>query len=130
MFKSMVPNLMVENVNETIDFYKNILSFSVVTSVPNDSGGLQFAILTKDDFSLMIQEKSNFIKEYPSLTMDKVKPSISLYIQVDNLKILYEELKLQYLILVDVHTTFYGSKEFAIEDNNGYILTFTEYINN
>lgn len=126
MFKSMTPNLMVGDVQATIDFYKNILGFSVVASVPNEKTRLQFAILVKDEFNLMIQERSNFIEEYPSLKVSKVQPSISLYIQVNNFESFYNELKSHYPIISDIHSTFYGSKEFAIEDNNGYVLTFTE----
>ena len=45
---------------------------------------------------------------------------------VDNFEALYEEPKVKCGILCDVHTTFYGAKEFAIADMDGYVLTFTE----
>jgi uncharacterized glyoxalase superfamily protein PhnB len=60
------------------------------------------------------------------LDTDKVHPSVTLYIAVDNFDELYQELKGRREILCDMHTTFYGSKEFAIADNSGYVLTFTE----
>jgi uncharacterized glyoxalase superfamily protein PhnB len=126
MYKSMTTNLMVERVDDSVAFYQNILGFSVVASVPNESGKLQFAILSKDGITLMFQEKSNLTEEYPILSTDKVHPSVTLYIAVDNLDELYQELKERHEILGDLHTTFYGSKEFAIADNSGYVLTFTE----
>ena len=127
LFKGITPNLMVEDVESTIGFYKEILNFIVIATVPSDEGGLQFAILEKDGFSIMIQERRNLIKEYPALETDKVYPSISLYIKVNNLGMLYDDLKAKHSIYSEIHTTFYGSKEFAILDNNGYVLTFTEY---
>lgn len=130
MFKSMVTNLMVEDVKETIDFYEDVLGFTLITSVPNKKDGFQFAIMSKDEFNLMVQERTNFIEEYPSLGIEKVQPSVSLYIQVDNLEELYLELKSKHKLLLDMHTTFYGLKEFAIVDNSGYVLTFTEFIAN
>jgi uncharacterized glyoxalase superfamily protein PhnB len=126
MYKSMTANLMVESVDDSVAFYQNIVGFSVVASVPDGNGKLQFAILSKDNFMLMMQEKGNLTKEYPILNTDTVHPSVTLYIMVDNFDELYHELKNCHEILCDVHTTFYGSKEFAIADNSGYVLTFTE----
>jgi len=127
MYTNMTTNLMVENVDESVAFYRDILGFSVVASVPGDSGSLQFAILLKDNLNLMLQEKHNLIGEYPILDTPEVHPSTTLYITVDNFNDLYRELKSKYEILCDVHETFYGSKEFAIVDNSGYVLTFTEH---
>jgi uncharacterized glyoxalase superfamily protein PhnB len=126
MYASMTTNLMVESVDESLAFYRDILGFSVVASVPNGSGALQFAIMSKDAIALMFQEKTSLGEEYPLLAADKVRPSVTLYIKVDTFTELYEELRDGHGLLCDVHTTFYGAKEFAIADNNGYVLTFTE----
>jgi catechol-2,3-dioxygenase len=40
MLKSITANLMVESVEETMVFYKEVLGFSELTSVPNESGKL------------------------------------------------------------------------------------------
>lgn len=117
---------MVESVDETVKFYSGILGFAVAASVPKDNGTLQFAILSKDSSSIMVQDRENLIEEYPILSTPKVQPSITLYIRVDNFTGLYEELKGTCEILCDVHKTFYGTEEFAIKDNNGYVLTFAE----
>ena len=127
MLKSITANLMVENVDETVKFYCDILGFSVTVSVPKEDGHLQFAILTKDTLNIMVQDRKNLIEEYPILNTSKVQPSTTLYITVDNFASFYEELKCKCDILCDVHTTFYGAEEFAIKDNNGYVLTFAEY---
>jgi uncharacterized glyoxalase superfamily protein PhnB len=126
MYKSMTTNLMVEGVDDSVAFYQDILGFSVVASVPSESGKLQFAILAKDGLTLMLQERGNLTEEYPILSTNEVRPSVTLYIAVDDFDGLYHGLKERHEILCDVHTTFYGAKEFAIEDNNGYVLTFTE----
>jgi len=127
MYKDMTTNLMVESVDESVAFYQDVLGFSVVASVPSSSGNLQFAIMAKDDLSLMFQERSNLIEEYPTLATEKVQPSVTLYIIVDNFADLYQELKGTHEILCDIHETFYGAKEFAVADNNGYVLTFAEH---
>jgi uncharacterized glyoxalase superfamily protein PhnB len=123
----MTTNLMVESVDDSAAFYQNALGFSVVDSVPDKSGKLQFAIMSKDNLTLMFQEKNSMTEEYPILSADRVHPSVTLYITTDNFDELYLELKSGHKILRDAHTTFYGSKEFAVADNNGYVLTFAEH---
>lgn len=125
MLKSMVPNLMVADVKESVDFYQEKIGFVMVASVPKEDG-LQFAILHKDGVNLMLQEKNNFIEEYPVLQREEVQPSISLYIQVDDLQEEYRRFQAVHEIYLELHQTFYGSQEFAILDNSGYVLTFTE----
>lgn len=127
MYKNMTTNMMVESVDNAIAFYKDTLGFSVVASVPGKNSELQFAILSKDNLMLMLQEKRNFIEEYPVLNTLKVQPSVSLYIKVDNFDALYEEIKSKYPINTELHTSFYGAREFAIIDADGYVLTFTEH---
>jgi uncharacterized glyoxalase superfamily protein PhnB len=126
MYKNITANLMVENVDETAEFYCRALGFSILASVPKNTEGLQFAILAKDSLSVMIQDRENLIGEYPVLSTPKVQPSVTLYITVDNFAELYDELKGKCDIVCDVHMTFYGANEFAIKDNNGYVLTFAE----
>ena len=130
MYTNMTTNLMVQSVDKAIAFYKDILDFSVIASVPGRIEELQFAILSKDKLMLMLQEKNNFIEEYPVLKTSMVQPSVSLYIMVDNFDALYEKLKSKYSINTELHTTFYGAREFAITDIDGYVLTFTEHREN
>ena len=126
MFKSGTTNLMVESVDKTVEFYEKMLGFQTVASVPKENGAIQFAIVIRDNLTLMFQDRENLILEYPVLKTDKVRPSVTIYIKVDNLKELYIELKSKAKILCDIHETFYGANEFAIEDINGYVLTFAE----
>jgi uncharacterized glyoxalase superfamily protein PhnB len=129
MYKGMTTNLMVESVDKAIAFYQDILGFSTVTSVPGKTGGLQFAILSKDGLMLMVEEKGALIEEYPILNTPEVHPSVSLYITVDDFDALYTEIKGKYPINTELHTSFYGAREFAIADTDGYVLTFTEQKN-
>ncbi len=127
MYTKLDANLMVESVDDSLTFYRDILGFSVIASVPNDKGAMQFAILEKDKLNLMLQDRTSLIADYPILDTPKVHPSASLYIMVDNFEQLYSELKAKKRVLYDVHTTFYGAKEFTVADNDGYAITFTEH---
>ena len=125
MYTNITTNLMVENVNVSLAFYCDILGFKADLTLPDEQGKLQFAILTKDGLTIMMQDRENLISECPSLKTDRIQPSITLYIMVDNFEQLYQDIKQKHQILIDLHETFYGAKEFAISDVDGYVLTFT-----
>lgn len=126
MYQSITPNLMVENVQETINFYSKKLGFSVITTVPDQKHGLQFAILQKDEISIMFQSKESLIEEYDVLNTNIIKPSLSLFIKVDNIQELYDDLKDNVTVIKEIHETFYKTKEFAILDINHNVLTIAE----
>lgn len=125
MYETITTNIMVNNVKETIKFYVENLGFQKVLSVPEDGDILNFAILSKDKISIMFQEKENLIEEYPTLNIRDIVPTFTLFITVDNVKALYDELKEKVQIAKELHQTFYGQDEFAIFDNNGNILTIS-----
>lgn len=57
MFKNITTNLMVENVTTLVEFYQKMLELEVLASVPEEGPTLQFAILSNDTLTLMVQEK-------------------------------------------------------------------------
>lgn len=57
MYETITTNIMVENVKETIEFYQSQLGFQKVLSVPEDGSSLNFAIVKKDNISIMFQGK-------------------------------------------------------------------------
>lgn len=123
MYENITVNIMVKNVKDTIKFYEEMLGFQKVLSVPEEGEILNFAILSKDKISIMIQEQENLLEEYPSLKTGDILPTFTLFITVDDVETLYNELKEKVKIAAELHKTFYGRDEFAIFDNNGNILT-------
>lgn len=127
MYKNITTNLMVASVDASVKFYQEVLGLEVVASVPAKDQTLQFAILAKEAMTVMLQEKGNLSEEYPILAAEKIQPSITLYITVENFEEFYTTIKSNYPIYTEPHATFYGAKEFAITDPDGYVLTFTEF---
>ncbi len=125
MYETITTNIMVKNVKETIKFYEGKLGFQKVLSVPEEGEVLNFAILNKDKISIMLQEQKNLIEEYPTLKTDKIVPTFTLFITVDDVASMYNELKDKVKIAKEIHKTFYGKDEFAIFDNNGNVLTIS-----
>ena len=73
----------------------------------------------------MFQEQENLLEEYPSLKTNEIIPTFTLFITVENVEQLYNELKDKVKIAKELHKTFYDKSEFAIFDNNGNILTIS-----
>lgn len=125
IFKDSTPNLMVKSVNRTVEFYTKILGFNLIDSVP-EVGDWVFAIVQSDSVMFMFQEEKSLKEEYPQLARFPQGGGLTFYIHVNDIYALYEKLKGKVTIAKDMHKTFYGSTDFAIEDCNGYILTFSQ----
>ncbi len=125
MYETITTNIMVKNVKETIKFYEDKLGFQKILSVPEEGDILNFAILNKDKISIMLQEQKNLIEEYSTLKKDEIIPTFTLFITVDDVLTIYNELKDKVKIAKELHKTFYGKDEFAIFDNNGNVLTIS-----
>ncbi|MEM7107422.1 MAG: VOC family protein [Bacteroidota bacterium] len=63
-FNSLTPNLMVENVNETINYYHAVLGFEKISSVPEE-GDLVWASMKKDEVEIMFQEEESLKEDLP-----------------------------------------------------------------
>lgn len=124
-YQSLSPNIGVANVNETVTFYTKTLGFQLVVSNP-DSGILEWVMLKNGDAVIMFQEMQSLKTEYPQLADYQSPGALTFYVKMKNMKVLYEKLRDTAHLAQDLHKTFYGTDEFAIFDNNGYILTITE----
>lgn len=122
-FQSFTPNILVENVDETVDFYKENFGFQLELSVPAKSG-LQWAMLKRDEAVVMFQESKNFAAELPEFKDKPVGGALTFYLKMSGVNEFYEQIKQRVEIVKDLNTTFYGAKEFSVRDCNGFILTF------
>lgn len=125
MLKKLTPNLMVEDVQQTLAFYTEVLGFTVMTTVP-EQPPFGFAIVQRDQVTLMFQSRPSLSENVPALTGSPIGASQTFYIEVEGVLDLYEALHGKVEIVVDLHKTFYGTQEFYFRDCNGYILSFSE----
>lgn len=124
--QSLTPNIMVADVNQTLDYYKDILGFEVIDT-NSTAGQLEWGFVKKGEAGLMFQEASSLKGEYPSLASRPMGGAMTFYILVqENIEDWFASLKGKVKVVKELNTTFYGTKEFAIEDVNGFILTFSE----
>jgi uncharacterized glyoxalase superfamily protein PhnB len=112
MLVSAVPVLQSLNINDTVEFYEKKLGFS---KLHQEDG---FAILYRDEVYI------NFTG-----TTDKYLPdNTACRINVTDVESLYRELEPKGIIHPNapLETTDWGTKEFAIVDVSGNLITFSE----
>lgn len=138
MLNKLWINLMVSDVNRTIDFYVDVLEFHHVMSVAmgseqvlfdytKDSQPLVYALLKHNDVEIMLQERQSLMKNVPAFSEDEdIRSSAVLYFDVYDVDGLAENLKKHCSIVRDLHDTFYGMREIYVKDPNGYILGFAQ----
>lgn len=126
-FNSLTPNLMVENVNETINFYHAVLGFEKVSTVP-DEGEFVWASMRKDSVEIMFQEVGNLKNDIPELENESPGGGFTLFLKITGVTQLHEAIYEKADIVDGLRDTFYGMREFTVKDINGYYLTFAEPI--
>jgi len=124
-FESLSPNLIAVDVNKTVEYYIKTLGFSLIACVP-ETGAYNWAMVTRDGITMMFQSLPSLQEDLPQLKISSKGSPGTFYIKVNGLDSLYESLKGKANIVVDMRTTFYGAKEFAINDLDGYYLMFAE----
>ena len=123
--KKLSPNLMVDDVNRTIDFYRDVLGFELIASVP-EAGTLNWAMMKCGGVELMFQSWSSLGDDLPQLRKAMPPGPVLLYIDVESVQILRQQIEGKAALLKEIQVTFYGTKEFTIQDCNGFILAFAE----
>ena len=124
--ESLSPNIFVKDINETIDFYKQ-LGFQLVMSVPEDGSPLVWAMVMKGNVNFMFQTFASLGDDLPAVNR-KDGGSLLFYIKLKNILSFFEEIKNKVTVIKGLEKTFYGATEFSILDNNNYLLTFAEDI--
>ena len=122
---SLSPNLMVKNVNKSIEFYCNILGFSLIQTVP-ENGEPDWGMIEKDGLFIMFQKEESIKQEYPELNSQNSGGALTFYIKISNIQEFYNEIRSHMNVSHEMHKTFYGADEFAITDPDEFILVFSE----
>jgi uncharacterized glyoxalase superfamily protein PhnB len=119
--------MMVEDVNATIDFYRDVLGFDVVMSVP-DRGRREWVLMRRGHVEVMFQARGSLLEAVPCAADVPAGTVVTYYLGTRDVDLLYERVRPRAHVVEGLHTTSYGTREFAITDCNGFILNFAEEI--
>jgi len=127
VYKKLSPNLIVDDVDETLRFYRDVLKFNLMMSVPAEEPFVWVA-MARNDVEVMIQARKSASRVIPLFENKEAGGSLMLYIEMEDVMELYDSIKTQVTLIEDLHTKPYGMREFSIQDNNGFVLTFAQRI--
>ncbi len=123
-FTKLTPNLVVANVERSIAFYVDTLGFTRGITVPDESPFV-FASVTCGSVEIFFNDAAAATKEYPAFAGRPIGATGTLFIEMDgSVDELHDRLRSKVKVVMPLVTQFYGMREFAIEDPDGYVITF------
>ena len=127
-FTKLTPNLLAANVERSLAFYVDILGFARGMTVP-DASPFVFASVTAGPVEIFFNDAAGAIQEYPGFAGKPIGCSGTLFIELQGIDAFHDRLEPSVKIVMPIETKFYGMREFAIEDPDGYVITFAERVN-
>jgi lactoylglutathione lyase len=125
--KKLTPNLVVRNVEASLKFYGEVLGLEKAITVPDQSPYI-FASVSNGSVEIFFNDQKTVAAEYPKLAAT-IGASLTLYLEVDSLQAVLDQVqKAKAKISMPVTDQFYGMKEFAFEDGDGYTITIAQKI--
>ena len=123
--KKLTPNLIVNKVETSLKFYLEILGLETAITVPEQSPYV-FGSVSNGSVEIFFNDQKTVAAEYPRLASN-IGASLTLYLEVDNLQAVLDRVqKAGAKISMPVADQFYGMKEFAFEDPDGYTITIAQ----
>jgi uncharacterized glyoxalase superfamily protein PhnB len=127
-FQKLTPNLVVRDVAASMQFYKTVLGFQPAITVP-DQPPYIFGSVTSGSVEIFFNDHKTVAAEYPALGAKPIGGSLTLFIEVQGIEeILAAVRKSGAKITMPLKDQFYGMREFAFEDPEGWTLTIAERI--
>ncbi|HAO47615.1 MAG TPA: VOC family protein [Ferruginibacter sp.] len=117
--KALAPILETKDIPGTIRFYTGVLGFTQRGEFKNGET-IAWCDLVRDNVSIM------FSLPNEHMNYGTVMLSGSLYINVEDVDALWNSLKDTCEVVYPLENFIYKMREFAIKDNNGYVLNFAE----
>lgn len=117
-FAGITPMLRTKDLKGSVEFYSRLLGFEC-GALSEDWG---WASLSRDGVTIMLA-LPNAHKPFKRRAFTG-----SLYIRCDDVDAMWKQVKDRAKVCYPIEDFEYGMREFAIYDNNGYLLQFGEEI--
>jgi len=118
---NLSPMLETNDIKATIKFYTETLGFTLRGKFKHE-GITTWCDLVKDEVAIMFRLPNQH------MNYGKILLSGSIYINTEDVDALWNLLKDKCEVVYPVENFEYGMREFAIKDNNGYVLNFGESV--
>lgn len=116
-FRDITPLLESNDLQGTVHFYTGILGFTLAGKLENNNE-INWCSLNRDGVYIMFSKPNSIIKH------NSIILSGSLYFYITDVDEYWQQVKDKAEIVYGLQNFEYGMREFAIKDNNGYVLNF------
>ena len=121
----LTPNLIVSDVGRSVEFYREVLGFTVAATVP-EAAPYVFAIVQSGPVEIFLNAPEPAVAEYPAFKDRPIGGTLTLFIEVVDIARAHASLQGTVKIVMPLEHKWYGVTEFAFEDPDGYLITFAE----
>lgn len=129
-FADITPNLVVSDLDRSLAFYRDVLGFTVVTTVPEPASApagepVAFAWMQRDTVNV-------FLNSETSAKMKTAAGTGMLFITLgagdiaSGIDALFAAVKDRAPVEMPLTDQFYGMREFTITDPDGYVVIFAQ----
>jgi len=127
-FQKLTPNLVVRDVAASMDFYKTVLGFQPAITVP-DQAPYVFGSVTSGGVEIFFNDQKAVAEDYPALSAKPIGGALTLFIEVEGIEeVLAAVQKSATKITMPLKEQFYGMREFAFQDPEGWEVTIAERV--
>lgn len=132
-FADVVPNLVVADIDRSAAFYRDVLGFTTVTTVP-DEAPFVFVWLQRDGVSVFLNAAQGVEGDVPELASRPIGGTNTLFITVEpgdggkGIDAFFREVEGRAPVIMPLKDQFYGMREFAVTDPDGYVIFFAQRI--
>jgi uncharacterized glyoxalase superfamily protein PhnB len=125
-FNKLTPNLVVRDVAASMDFYKSVLGFQSAITVPEQTPYV-FGSVTNGAVEIFFNDQKAVADDYPPLGAKPIGGALTLFIEVEGIEEILAKVKASKAkVVMPLKTQFYGMREFAFKDPEGWIITIAE----
>lgn len=122
--KKITTILFAEEIEPGVKFWTERLGFNKTIEVP-DGDKLAFVLLEKGGLELMYQTYATADRDDPAVGQLVRKGPTFLYVEVEDIKQALAAMQ-GVDVVVAMHDTFYGAREFSVKDPAGHLITFAQ----
>jgi uncharacterized glyoxalase superfamily protein PhnB len=126
--RKLTPNLVVTDVARSLAWYRDVLGFEVVMTVPpgDAAAPFAFAMVKSGGVEIMLNSAESATSEYSAFKQQRIGGTLTLFIDVADITTAHAGLKDRVTIVMPLEKKWYGVTEFAFTDPDGYIITFAQ----
>ena len=128
----VTPNLIVSDIDRSAAFYRDLLGFSVVTTVP-EQGPFVFVWLQRGGVSVFLNARAGAEADL-ALWVGRSAGALSMFMTLEadsiaeGIDALFGAIESKVTVIMPLKNQFYGMREFGILDPDGYAIFFAQRI--